>query len=98
MMRLRSTGPIRYWKPIQTGIEQDDDTATVTSLARCAAGELLTSGIRLRRPLSPHLSAKLSGTVIELGPLEDAFNESAASAHMVVEGAGGALVPLNDKI
>ena len=96
MLRLRSAGPIRYWKPIQTGIEQDDDTATVASLARCPPGELVTSGVRLRRPLSPHLSARLSGTAIDLGPLEDTFNEAAASAHMVVEGAGGVLVPLND--
>src|SRR5204862_5991268 len=36
-----------------------------------------------------------SGTAIDLGPLEDTFNQVAASAHMVVEGAGGVLVPLN---
>ncbi len=96
MIRLRHAGPVRYWKPIQTGIEQDDDTATVASLASCAAGELLTSGIRLPRPVSPHLAARLRGTAIELGPLEDIFAAASRSAHMVVEGAGGALVPVND--
>jgi dethiobiotin synthase len=95
VMRLRSAGAVRYWKPIQTGIEQDDDTATVTWLAGCAAAELLTSGVRLPRPLSPHLAARLSGTAIDLAPLEDTFNEAAHATHMVVEGAGGALVPLN---
>jgi dethiobiotin synthase len=95
MIRLRPAGAVRYWKPIQTGIEHDDDTAAVTWLAGCSAAELLTSGVRLPRPLSPHLAARLSGTAIDLAPLEDTFNEAARSTHVVVEGAGGALVPLN---
>jgi len=96
MTALRSSGPTRYWKPIQTGIEQDDDTATVTWLARCSAGELLTSGVRLRHPVSPHLAARLSGTAIDLPPLEDTFTAASKSARLIVEGAGGVLVPVND--
>jgi len=96
MLHLRSTGPVRYWKPIQTGIEQDDDTATVAWLAGCSAAELLTSGVRLLRPVSPHLAARLSGVVIDLAPLEDTLNDASRSARIVVEGAGGALVPVND--
>jgi len=95
VLTLRAAGPVRYWKPIQTGIEQDDDTAAVASLARCSASELVASGVRLPRPLSPHLAARLSGTAIDLAPLEDTFNTAAHSAHVVVEGAGGALVPVN---
>jgi len=96
MIRLRSAVPVRYWKPIQTGIEQDDDTATVTWLAGCSASELVTSGVRLRHPVSPHLAARLNGTSIDLAPLEDIFNEASRSTRVVVEGAGGALVPVND--
>jgi dethiobiotin synthase len=96
IVHLRFATPVRYWKPIQTGIEQDDDTATVSWLAGCSAAELLTDGVRLRRPVSPHLAASLNGTTIELPPLEDMFNEAARSARIVVEGAGGALVPVND--
>ena len=95
VLTLRAAGPVRYWKPIQTGIEQDDDTAAVASLAGCSASELVASGVRLPRPLSPHLAARLGGTAIDLTPLEDTFNTAAHSAHVVVEGAGGALVPLN---
>jgi dethiobiotin synthetase len=40
MHRLRTAGPVRYWKPIQTGIESDDDTATVERLGGCVADEL----------------------------------------------------------
>jgi len=96
MIRLRASGPMRYWKPIQTGIEQDDDTATVSSLARCSHVELLTTGVRLHHPVSPHLAAKLAGTMIELAPLEDMFNDASRTARFVVEGAGGVLVPVND--
>ncbi len=97
MIRLRAGGPVRYWKPIQTGIEEDDDTATVATLARCTAGELLTDGVRLARPLSPHLSARLSGTTIDLAPLDATFAAAGDTAQLVVEGAGGALVPINDR-
>jgi dethiobiotin synthetase len=68
----------------------------VAALADCAESEILKSGVRLRRPVSPHLAARLSAVAIDLGPLEDMFNTAAQAAHLVVEGAGGALVPLND--
>jgi dethiobiotin synthetase len=97
MIRLKTMGPVRYWKPIQTGIEEDDDTATVASLARCSAGELVADGVRLPRPLSPHLSARLAGTAIDLHPLMQIFKEASASSRLVVEGAGGALVPINER-
>ena len=96
MVHLRFSTPVRYWKPIQTGIEQDDDTATVSWLAGCSAAELLTDGVRFRHPVSPHLAASLNGTTIDLPPLEDMFNEASRSTRIVVEGAGGALVPVND--
>ena len=96
MIHLRSVARVCYWKPIQTGIEEDDDTATVAWLAGCSATELLTDGIRLRHPVSPHLAARLNGTVIDLPPLEDMCSEASRSARIVAEGAGGALVPVND--
>jgi dethiobiotin synthetase len=69
MHRYRTVVPLRYWKPIQTGIEQDDDTADVERLGRCSAGEIRRTGIRLPRPVSPHLAARLHGTTIAVGPL-----------------------------
>jgi dethiobiotin synthase len=87
---------VRYWKPIQTGIEQDDDTAEVRRLGGCAANEILGRGIRLERPLSPHLSARLSGLRISI---DDAMRQAGAdldAGTWIVEGAGGALVPINE--
>lgn len=94
LVRYRSAR-LRYWKPIQTGIEQDDDTATVLALAG-GAGQVLDQGIRLPRPLSPHLSARLQGVRITLEPLLRHAAAQPETERLVVEGAGGLLVPLNE--
>lgn len=66
MCLYRARWPVRYWKPIQTGIEQDDDTAAVARLAGCAPGEVFDQGVRLRHPVSPHLAARLAGRTISV--------------------------------
>jgi len=96
MHRYRGLARLCYWKPVQTGIEQDDDTATVRYLGSCADGEIFGEGIRLPRPLSPHLSARLAGARIELGRICELFSRIPEQSAPVVEGAGGVLVPLND--
>ena len=95
MHRYRADLSLRYWKPIQTGTEQDDDTAEVRRLGRCAPGELLASGVRLPSPVSPHLAARLNGSTIRLQPLIDSI-VAEPSVWWVVEGAGGTLVPVNE--
>ena len=52
LQRYRGVAPLRYWKPIQTGIEEDDDTEEVRRLGACRDAEVLARGIRLPRPLS----------------------------------------------
>jgi dethiobiotin synthase len=96
MHRYRPGIALRYWKPIQTGIEQDDDTADVERLGDCRPDELRPEGIRLPRPVSPHLAARLNGTTIALRPLVDSMVEERRSVRWIVEGAGGVLVPIND--
>jgi len=71
-----------YWKPIQTGL--DDDTGEV---ARLSGGQVWDQGIRHPDPVSPHLSY----TRIDLRSLLPK-----REAVYVVEGAGGVLVPVND--
>lgn len=95
MHRYRATGNLRYWKPIQTGIEQDDDSAAVRWLGACGNGEILAEGVRLARPLSPHLAARLSGRTIRIQELVRLAGAQPEPARWVVEGAGGALVPIN---
>ncbi len=77
-----------YWKPIQTGT--DDDTAEVR---RLSGGRVFDQGVRLPDPVSPHLAARRAGTKIDLDALVPNRDSHAA---YVVEGAGGVLVPVND--
>ncbi|MGE0448977.1 MAG: dethiobiotin synthase [Vicinamibacterales bacterium] len=95
--RFRAVPGLRYWKPIQTGIEQDDDTAEVVRLSGVAATAVLDEGVRLERPLSPHLAARLSGRFVAIADLFQIASVQAASARWIVEGAGGVLVPVNER-
>jgi dethiobiotin synthase len=96
MHALRRSGAVRYWKPVQTGIEQDDDTAVVRRLGGCSADEILDEGVRLERPLSPHAAARLAGVTIDVERIVQPVAGRASPPSWIVEGAGGVLVPLND--
>jgi dethiobiotin synthetase len=95
--RYRDLAALRYWKPVQTGIEQDDDTAEVRRLAASKDSEILDSGLRLRNPVSPHLAAQQAGITITIDGLKQFLPDQDSSTRWIVEGAGGALVPLNSR-
>lgn len=94
--RYRGAAPVRYWKPIQTGTEQSDDTAQVRRLAACSAAEILDDGFRFAPSVSPHLAAQLAGERISVGTLMALAASQPPTDRWIVEGAGGVLVPLND--
>jgi len=96
MHRFRGVGPLRYWKPIQTGIEIDDDTATVRRLGACSAEEIFDQGVRLPKPASPHLAAQWAGQRIDLAELRGLVGNDDDDTTWIVEGAGGVLVPINE--
>ncbi len=97
MHRYRKELALRYWKPIQTGIEQDDDTATVRAVGMCRDEEILADGIRLKSAVSPHLAARLSGTRITVEQVYGILaSHSDQKVSWIIEGAGGALVPINE--
>ena len=87
---------LRYWKPVQTGTLQDDDTSSVMALSGCGPNGVLDAGVRLPQPVSPHLAARLEGQVIRVPELVDRITRE-PDAVWVVEGAGGVLVPLDDQ-
>ena len=97
MHRYRAAAPLRYWKPIQTGIEEDDDTAVVRDLGGCAEQEIFDQGARLPRPVSPHLAARLHGSAIDVESMIQLVAGERPQTRWIVEGAGGVLVPLNSK-
>ena len=79
-----------YWKPVQSGLEDATDTDTVRQLT---GAEVLPEAYRLHRPASPHLSAEDEGVEIDLARLV----LPQVTGPLVVEGAGGIMVPLNRK-
>lgn len=94
---LREQNPVYYWKPIQTGIETDDDTQTVRRLANCVDAEIFDVGYRLEKPYSPHLSARLANVQIKIDDIACLFEKASDDRVWIVEGAGGVFVPLNEK-
>ena len=95
---LYRLGPsVRYWKPIQTGADLDDDTATVVRLCGGDAGRALHEGVRLPQPVSPHLAARLAGVRLGTSDALVTARTQDPSVRWIVEGAGGALVPINEQ-
>lgn len=99
LRRYGTAKALLYWKPIQTGTADEDDTRTVRRLSGLADGNVLEFGIRLRRPLSPHHAAALEKRVLRPGLLLDSLRRRGiAGSTFVIEGAGGLLVPLNGRV
>lgn len=82
-----------YWKPVQSGTIDATDPDTMASLTGFDEARILPATYTLSKPLSPHASAAIDGVKIEL----ERFHPPASDRPLVVEGAGGVLVPLNDK-
>jgi dethiobiotin synthetase len=88
--------PLAYWKPVATGARDGRDTATVEALAGDRAA-ILAESYLFEEPVSPHLAARLAGQRIEPAALLADFDRHRAGAHtLVIETAGGLLVPLVD--
>lgn len=78
-----------YWKPVQAGFPTDSDT--VKSLVDDQV--VHPEGIILKAPMSPHAAARLENIELRL----DQFHFPATDNTLIIEGAGGLMVPINDK-
>lgn len=77
-----------YWKPVQAGMEDGTDSATVEALG-VRGMHILPEAYRLATPASPHLAAQHDG--IDIEPTQLALP---SQRPLIVEGAGGLMVPL----
>jgi dethiobiotin synthetase len=80
-----------YWKPVQTGAPQADDSRTVAEYLG-DTGRIVDGVYSFEQPLSPDAAALLAGSHIETARL----SLPAHSRPLIIEGAGGVHVPLND--
>jgi len=83
-----------YWKPIQTGRCEGTDRQTVGRLARLDEHRSLPECYCFDPPVSPHLAASQAGRQIDLSKI--LLPEISPTDALVVEGAGGVMVPINN--
>lgn len=82
-----------YWKPVQAGDLDHSDSHKVRAMVSNAKSVFHPNAYALNTPASPHLAAAKDGVRIDLNKIVETKVEN----HLVIEGAGGVLVPLNDK-
>ena len=81
-----------YWKPIQAGDLENTDTDKVRSLISNKKSNFHEESYRLKHAMSPHAAAKREGVHINLKNIKMPKHPNP----LIIEGAGGLLVPLND--
>lgn len=88
---------VHYHKPVQTGLESDNDAQTVKELTKDFSNLTTSLGEGFLRPLSPHLAALYENRRIDLKEVVRKTEEAAIGEINIIEGAGGLLVPLNSR-
>jgi dethiobiotin synthetase len=81
-----------YWKPIQSGDLNNSDSHKIKEIISYSDCHFFEETYRLNQPLSPHASAQLDGIEIDIKKFD-----LPKSKNLIIEGAGGLLVPLNQK-
>ena len=84
-----------YWKPVQSGNQEDTDTRCIRRITGMPAKRFAAEVYTLTQPLSPHAAAAIDGVRIDLANFSPPRTQP--DQHLIVEGAGGLLVPLNER-
>jgi len=80
-----------YWKPVQAGELEHCDTKKVEQLVSNSASKFHPNSYALHTPMSPHAAAEIDGITLDLKKIKAPKTKK----HLVIEGAGGLLVPIN---
>lgn len=81
-----------YWKPVQAGDLHNSDTHKIKKYISNSKTQFFENAYALNTPASPHLAAALDGIAIDLKHIKEPKTKN----NLVVEGAGGVFVPLNE--
>lgn len=81
-----------YWKPVQAGSLDNTDSNVVRRIISNSVSVVHSETYRLTQPMSPHAAAKIDGITIRLKD----FKSPETQNTLIIEGAGGILVPLSD--
>lgn len=86
-----------YWKPVQSGLDETTDTETVKVLTGKPKSKYWEEAFRLQTPASPHLAARIDNVHFGVEDIMASFKQQHRPGHtVIVEGAGGLMVPLNE--
>jgi dethiobiotin synthetase len=85
-----------YWKPVQAGFEDGTDTGWIGERISRPAGRLVPETYKLNLAASPHIAARQEGITIDIDLILAQYR-SIEKSPLVIEGAGGLFVPLNDR-
>lgn len=83
-----------YWKPVQAGVDPEGDKERVAALSGLPPSHILPEAYRLTTPASPHLAARIDGIAITAERLA----LPKVDGTLVVEGAGGLMVPVSESL
>ncbi len=83
-----------YWKPIQAGLDEETDTEFVQRVSEAEDHRIIPERYRLQTPMSPHGAADIDGLSISLSDFRLPDHKT---PHLIIEGAGGLIVPVNWK-
>jgi dethiobiotin synthetase len=83
-----------YWKPIQSGDLDNSDSLKVKNLISNPRSFIFPEAYKLTQPFSPHKSAAIDGIAIEREKIQPPVTDNT----LIIEGAGGLMVPLNNKL
>jgi dethiobiotin synthetase len=82
----------KYWKPVQAGLDGNTDSEHVARLGDLSYDRIVPERYSLKTPASPHLAAEIDGVGIDTESLDV---PDTGKRPLVIEGAGGLMVPLN---
>jgi len=96
-----------YWKPIQAGFDDGTDAATVQDLISNTQSVIHPEVYKLQLPASPHIAAREENIIINIETIYQSYSQltthhsqqaqlTTANRPLIIEGAGGLLVPVND--
>lgn len=81
-----------YWKPVQAGDLDHSDSHKIKAGISNQKTKIFENSYKLNTPASPHLAAEIDNITIDLKQIQEPITDN----HLVIEGAGGIFVPLNN--
>jgi dethiobiotin synthetase len=86
-----------YWKPVQAGFEKGTDSSWLASMINNSETIIHPETYKLQMAASPHIAAARENRRIDLSRIIEDFDQLKSDRPLIIEGAGGLLVPLNEK-